>query len=95
VQTSARSGATIAVRLQVDPLQLLSATQTAVRMGWPSIIEYVVSRTDTICGKTTGVVISTSKKLSGLPSWVTRKCCAVTARSGRHCTSRPVRPEEA
>jgi len=39
VQDSARSGATIAVRLQVDPLQLLSATQTAVRMGWPSIIE--------------------------------------------------------
>jgi hypothetical protein len=37
----------------------------------------------------------TSKKVSGLLSCVTRKCCAVSGRSGRHWTSMPARPDPA
>ena len=66
-----------------------------MRIGWPVIIEYDVLSTATICGNTTGVVMSRSKNASGEPSCVTRKCCAVSGRSGVHCASRPVRPDVA
>ena len=39
--------------------------------------------------------MSTSKNASGLPLSVTRKCWAVSGRSGRHCAANAVEPQPA
>lgn len=67
-----------------------SDTQTSSRIGCPSSAEGLLPSTATSAGKGAGQVRSTSKKARGLPPCVTRKRCAVSGLSGRHCASSPV-----